>query len=80
MRRQAYSIAAAPEMWPQVMQALKSNPIVGQITIPNEDGSSFAFFIREKDLPPEVNEMRKAKIRDAGNQIRKALMAEQPQD
>ena len=62
------------------LRALKANPIVGQITVPNPDGSSFAFFIRENDLPPEVSEMRKAKIRDAVNDIRRSLAAEQPQD
>jgi len=60
--------------------ALRSNSIVGQITIPNEDGSSFSFFIRENDIPAEVNEMRKAKIRKAINDIRKSLQANQEQD
>ncbi len=62
------------------IRALRANPIVGHITIPNEDGSSFSFFIREDDLPPEVKEMRKAKIQSAINDIRRSLLAEQPQD
>ncbi|MHC4443838.1 MAG: hypothetical protein ACYTBZ_00905 [Planctomycetota bacterium] len=60
--------------------ALRTNSIVGQITMPSEDGTSFSFFVRENDLPPEVNEMRKAKIRNAVNLIRKSLLSEQRQD
>jgi len=74
------SAAAGVDAAARALQALKANPFVGQITIPNEDGSSFAFFIREKDLPPEVNEMRRAKIHDAINRIRRSLLKEQPQD
>lgn len=62
------------------IRALRANIIVGQINITNPDGSTFSFFIREDDLPPEVNEMRKAKIRDAINRIRKTLESEQPKD
>ncbi|MDM8007261.1 MAG: hypothetical protein QUV05_14070 [Phycisphaerae bacterium] len=62
------------------IRALRANVIVGQINIANADGSTFSFFIREDDLPPEVNEMRKAKIRDAINQIRQTLGSEQPKD
>ncbi|UCD28827.1 MAG: hypothetical protein JSV03_17415 [Planctomycetota bacterium] len=60
--------------------ALRSNSIIGSITVANDDGSSFSFFIREDDLPPEVNEMRKSKIRKAVNDIRKTLVDEQQQD
>jgi len=62
------------------LAAALQNPIVGQITLNMEDGSSYAFFIRDKDLPPEVNELRKSKIRNTIDAIRKALMAEQQQD
>ncbi len=62
------------------IRALRTNVIVGQINITNPDGSTFSFFIREDDLPPEVNEMRKAKIRNAINQIRQTLGREQPKD
>jgi hypothetical protein len=59
----------------------QSNRIVGSVTVPNEDGtSSFSFFIREDDLPPEVKQMREWKIKKAVNQIRKLLHAEQPMD
>jgi len=62
------------------LRALRSNPIVGQIMIPNPDGTSFAFFIREEDLPPEVNVMRKARIKKAVDEMRKSLINEQPKD
>jgi hypothetical protein len=68
---------AVPPIDPRTM---RSNPIVGQIDITNRDGSTFSFFIREEDLPPEVNEMRKAKITKAINQIRQTLINEQPKD
>ena len=62
------------------MRAIRSNPVVGQINITNRDGSTFSFFIREEDLPPEVNKLRKAKIDKAINQIRQTLANEQPND
>ena len=62
------------------VQAMRSNRIVGSVTIPNEDGTSFSFFIREDDLPPEVKQMREWKIKKAVNQIRQKLHAEQPKD
>jgi len=60
--------------------ALRSNSIVGHITFPMPDGSSFSFFVRRNDLPTEVNEMRKTKIHDAINDLRQRLHAEQPKD
>ncbi|HSW46977.1 MAG TPA: hypothetical protein VLM89_15550 [Phycisphaerae bacterium] len=60
--------------------ALRSNSIIGQITYPLPDGSSFAFFIRESDLPPEVDAMRQAKITTSINQIRQKLHGERQQD
>ncbi len=39
------------------------NPVVGQITIPGPNGTSYGFFIREQDLPPEINAMRQEQIR-----------------
>lgn len=58
----------------------RSNPIVGEITIRNADGTPFSFFIREDDLPPEVNEMRKAKIHEVVNEIRRVLFSQQQPD
>jgi len=60
--------------------AMRSNSVVGQVTFPLPDGSSFAFFIRQGDLPPEVNAMREAKIAKTINQIRQKLHGEQQQD
>ena len=62
------------------VRALRSNSIVGQIMVLSEDGQKFSFFIREDDLPPEVNEMRKFKIKDAVNLMRKTLSAELQKD
>jgi hypothetical protein len=62
-------------------EALRSDPIVGFVTEELGDKSTYSFFIRESDLPPEVNELRKARIRQQYiNQIRRALYADQPQD
>lgn len=60
--------------------ALRSNSIVGYFTVPMPDGTSFSFFVRRNDLPPEVNELRKDKINSAINDIRQRLHEEQPKD
>lgn len=60
--------------------AMRSNSVVGQFTFPLPDGSSFAFFVRESDLPPELAAMRQAKIARTVNQIRQKLHSEQQQD
>jgi type II secretory pathway component GspD/PulD (secretin) len=73
----ATDIAAAAEL---AAKAARSNSVIGQLTIPNPDGTSFSFFIRENDLPPEVNKMRQAKIRKIIDQLRRNLAAEQPKD
>ena len=62
------------------MRALRTSPVIGQVTVLNADGSSFSLWVREEDLPPEVNEMRKAKIKRAINQIRQTLANEQQKD
>lgn len=62
------------------LRAARGSPIVGQVNITGPDGLSYSFFIREEDLPPEVNQMRKAKVEKAINQIRKTLANEQPKD
>jgi len=58
--------------------ALRANSIVGQVTLPSDDGSSFAFFIRENDLPNDVNELRKAMIHDAAEKIGQRLRTQPP--
>jgi hypothetical protein len=50
-----------------------SNPIVGQITIPGENGTTFSFFLREQDLPPDVNQLRLQQLREAADKLRNAL-------
>ncbi len=54
---------------------LRSNSIVGQITIPNADGTSVSLFLRETDLSPEVNELRKSRLREVDEVIRRTLTA-----
>lgn len=63
--------------------ALRSNPWVGTISMPDKDGVRFSLFLRESDLPEEVNELRKARIRQAVEQMKNILeqsAASQPQD
>jgi type II secretory pathway component GspD/PulD (secretin) len=55
--------------------AMRTNSFVGQLTVPGKDGTTYSFFIRENDLPPDVNELRKSKLKEAGEQIRFALTA-----
>jgi len=60
--------------------AIRSNAIVGQLTFPMPDGSSFSFFIRQDDLPHDVDVLRKNKITDAINRIRREIHSELQQD
>ncbi len=57
----------------RTVAALRSNSFVGTITIRGKDGTEYAFFVREGDLPADVNELRKQKIREAGERLREAL-------
>jgi hypothetical protein len=42
------------------------DPLVGKVVVPSESGSyQFEFVVRESDLPPELNELRREKIREA---------------
>jgi hypothetical protein len=50
-----------------------ANPIVGQITIPGENGTTFSFFLREHDLPPDVNQLREQHLRHAAEKMRETL-------
>lgn len=68
------AVESAESIAQETYKALRSNSIVGQITLPGpEDQPRVSFFIREGDLPPEVNEMRKVAIRDAAGSIAAAL-------
>ena len=60
--------------------ALRATSVIGQISFPLSDGSTASFYLRQGDLPPEVNEMRKNRVNDAINQLRKHLGAEQRRD
>jgi hypothetical protein len=57
----------------QTVAAMRSNPIIGQITIPGENGSSYSFFLREADLPPEVNQLRLQQLQYAAERMRDVL-------
>ena len=75
------SLAAQAEATAQATAAaLRSNSIIGYFTFPMPDGSSFSFFVRRNDLPPEVNELRMDKINNVINDIRQRLHADQPKD
>jgi len=58
---------------PAAAAVLRTNPIVGQITIPSENGSTISFFLREQDLPPDVNQLRQQYLRHASNAMRETL-------
>jgi hypothetical protein len=58
------------------ISALRTNSLIGEISMPAEDGTRISFFIRENDLAPDVNELRKAKIRETSEKIRKLLAQE----
>lgn len=73
----AAGAGATPEA---LVQAMRSNSIIGYFTIPNVDGSTYTFFLREADLPPDVNEMRKNKIDDEVNRLRRRLFSDQGVD
>jgi len=60
--------------------SLRSNPVVGQITFPGPNGTTFAFFVREQDLPPEMQQIRQSKLQETLVRIRQQLQAEQQQD
>lgn len=50
-----------------------TNPIVGQITFPGEDGISISIFLRQQDLPPDVFQMLQQQVRAAGHTMRNSL-------
>lgn len=50
-----------------------TNPIVGQITIPGEHGITYSFFIRRKDLPPELGELVEQQLPEYVERLRGAL-------
>jgi hypothetical protein len=59
------------------MQALRANAVVGAVTIRGENGGpDVSFWVRESDLPPDLKDLRKMKIEDVVNALRKALGAE----
>jgi len=52
----------------------RRDPFVGKITIPSKSGRyQFDLLIRESDLPPEVNELRKRKVREAVEAMKREL-------
>jgi hypothetical protein len=52
----------------------QSDPYVGKIVIPGKNGGyNFEFFLRESDLPPDLNRLRKEKIKNAVDTMRKEL-------
>ena len=60
--------------------AMRTNAIIGQLTFPMDDGTSFSLFIRENDLPHDVDTLRKGKITETINRMRHQLHRELQQD
>jgi type II secretory pathway component GspD/PulD (secretin) len=67
------SAATADETALRTVERLRSNSFVGTITIRGNDGTEYSFFVRENDLPADVNELRKQRIKEAGERLREAL-------
>lgn len=66
-----------------IVRSRYTNSVVGQILLPAaKNKPQIAFFIRENDLSPEMNEQRKALLRDfAGQSVQASLQAmTQPHD
>lgn len=53
--------------------ALRSNPIIGQITLPGPAGFNLSLFIREQDLSAETNQLRQERLRGFDRAIEQAL-------
>lgn len=58
----------------------RTNPIVGEIIKTAPDGTQYSFFIRQDDLPPEMQHLREITIKNEVVNFRRLLEAEQPQD
>ena len=56
-----------------------ANTTIGHITVPiGADGMQMDMYIRESDLPPELNELRKKRIQQVVEGMQKALTATPP--
>ena len=66
---------------PGSADAAKSDNIVGRISVPlagNADGATMDIFIKESDLPPALNDLRKKRVQDAIQALQKAWTAGAP--
>ncbi len=70
---------AAQETAEATVRALRSNSFVGQVTYPLENGASYGFFLRDEDLPPEVQELRRIAIEKAVERMRADLGRQEKQ-
>jgi hypothetical protein len=52
----------------------RGDAVIGRLTLPpGKDGQSLEVFLRESDLPPELNDLRKKKIAEAVQELAKSL-------
>ncbi len=51
----------------------RTDPIIGRISVPSsKEGPALDLFLHESDLPPELNELRKKKLQEAIEEMRRA--------
>lgn len=65
--------ASAEDIALRTATTLRSNSFIGTFEIPGKDGVRYTFFLRESDLPSDVNDMRKQKLKEMGEAMRAAL-------
>ena len=76
VRITASSFGGGASSSPSAEPTVRVNPIVGQITIPGANGTSYGFYIREQDLSPDINELRLLKVKQCVPQLRAVLMSQ----
>jgi hypothetical protein len=65
-----YRAQSAPVV-PGVLSTDESDPVVGRVVVPSPDGMfEYEFLIRQSDLPPEVQHIRREMIEDVVEAIR----------
>lgn len=66
--------AGAPLVGEEAAARSRNDPYVGRVKVPGKSGQyEFEFFLRESDLPPDLNLVRKDKIKQAVETMRKDL-------
>lgn len=60
------------------LQSAKPDNIIGHLTLPGPSGTTTDIFLRESDLSPELNDLRKKKITEAVEAMQKSWATTQP--